>query len=251
MMTGVHQARGEILLEGRPVQPIYFTQEVSDLSSSHVMAVETLLRFLDADGVVHHFTRITDTPEALELDPVLRPLFSAAKMAAARALFRHGYKYVGFNISLAHLADLDWVRDAEAMCAQVQREFPGHGVVFEILEHEQPDGAAQEALDLAFDQLRALGATFAIDDFGKLGSSVLRLCRLQPEYVKFDRSLVEVIAKSDFSHSMVKAIVAQCQQHGISVIAEGVETAAMSRLWEGLNVTLQQGYHFDRPRRRP
>lgn len=241
----------EFAVDGDPVRPIYFTQEVSDLTSNHVKAVETLLRFEGLSGRIYHFSRITDKPEDLELNAITRHLFEAAKLKVAKELFAQGYKYVGFNISLAHLADEAWLEGARTLCTVLAEQHPNNGIVFELLEQDDPPSSCVERIEGALVTLRNLGAQFAIDDFGKSGSSLLRLCKLRPEYVKFDREMVVVLGKDMFSMEIISAIVAKCQEAGIIVIAEGVETPEMSALWKDLNVTLQQGYLFDRPSRRP
>jgi EAL domain-containing protein (putative c-di-GMP-specific phosphodiesterase class I) len=76
----------------------------------------------------------------------------------------------------------------------------------------------------------------------------LRLCQLQLEYLKLDRSLVDTAISSVFARDLICALVSECHRHNISVIAEGVESQELSEAWRELNVTLQQGFLFDRPK---
>jgi EAL domain-containing protein (putative c-di-GMP-specific phosphodiesterase class I) len=239
-----------VLRLGETLDPVYFTQEVTDLTAAPVRAVETLLRFRDARGKILHFTAITNDPSVLELADDTRVVFQRAQKAVSSALFDSGYTYVGLNITTHHLLDENWLLGAEELCSFVARDYPGHGIVFEIIETPTSEGITGDLLLDALQRLRQLGAQFAIDDFGKLGSSMLRLCQLHLEYVKLDRGLAEVALCSGFARDLISALVKECQSHGVTVIAEGVETKAMSDAWLDLNVSLQQGFLFDQPKQR-
>ena len=239
--------RGQLMIDGDPVLPIYFTQEVADLSTDNIKAAETLLRFQGESGKIYHFSRLTDQPDVLELHSVSRPLFQAAKIKITQHLFEKGYKYIGFNISLSQLFDDAWLVGIQELCFLASQKYRDHRIVFEIIEQDLPESHEDKDVEAALLMLRGVGAQFAIDDFGKSGSSLLRLCRLRPEYVKLDRDLVTMISDNAFSKKLISSIVRICQDNEIAVIAEGVETEAMSQSWRDIDVLLQQGYFFDRP----
>ena len=228
--------------------PLYKWGITVDLRSAPVTAVETLLRFKDEAGQICHFSKIVPDPTFLELSSEYSNLFHKPQVHAALQLFGLGYRYVSFNISTDHLLNSQWVQRASEFCKFVRSQYPNHGLVFEIIETPASEDLNELVLKAPIDSLRLQGAYFAIDDFGKRGASILRLCQLQLEYLKLDRSLVDTAISSVFARDLICALVSECHRHNISVIAEGVESQELSEAWRELNVTLQQGFLFDRPK---
>jgi EAL domain-containing protein (putative c-di-GMP-specific phosphodiesterase class I) len=82
------------------------------------------------------------------------------------------------------------------------------------------DRARRASAELA--GLRELGCALAIDDFGTGHASPLAVRRYGITHVKLDRSLVQTSADGD---PMLPALMSLASLLGVSVIAEGVETA--------------------------
>ena len=79
-------------------------------------------------------------------------------------------------------------------------------------------------------RLREIGVTFSLDDFGTGYSSLSIFTQLPLEQLKIDQSFVgEMIEKE--AASVVETIIGMGRNFGLSVIAEGVETEAQTRLF--------------------
>ena len=120
-----------------------------------------------------------------------------------------------------------------------------HRVTFEVTERARLDDekAAQEQLR----QLRVLGYRVAIDDLGAGYAGLASVAALHPEVVKLDMSLVRGIDRNPISARIIRALAAVCAEMGISIVAEGVETAAERDILLSLGCDLLQGYLFARP----
>jgi len=98
-------------------------------------------------------------------------------------------------------------------------------------------------------QLRALGYRIAVDDLGAGYAGLASFAHLEPEVVKVDMSLIRGIDLSPMKQKLLASIVKLCQDLGIQMIAEGIETEAERDTLVRLGGDLCQGYLFARPDR--
>jgi EAL domain-containing protein (putative c-di-GMP-specific phosphodiesterase class I) len=96
-------------------------------------------------------------------------------------------------------------------------------------------------------QLRALGYRIAVDDLGAGYAGLTSFAHLEPEVVKVDMSLIRGLDRSPMKQKLLSSIVALCQELGIQMIAEGIETEAERDMLITLGGDLCQGYLFARP----
>ncbi|MCL2713841.1 MAG: EAL domain-containing protein [Alphaproteobacteria bacterium] len=93
-------------------------------------------------------------------------------------------------------------------------------------------------------QLRAIGVRIALDDFGTGYSSLSYLQRFPFDKIKIDRRFVANIGSSDFSASIVQAVVNIAGARRMTTTAEGVETDEQLRLLRSLGCNEYQGHLF-------
>lgn len=148
---------------------------------------------------------------------------------------------MGVNVSSRQLLSselLDMVREAM------------QGIGVDRLCLEITETAAAQITDTALhtlQQLRALGVSVAIDDFGSGYSSLARLRYLPVDVLKIDREFISNATSSAGDRSVVVAIAALAQALGLTVVAEGVETAQQATLVLDAGCELAQGYYYGRP----
>ncbi|MDE1950323.1 MAG: EAL domain-containing protein, partial [Burkholderiales bacterium] len=98
-----------------------------------------------------------------------------------------------------------------------------------------------------FEQLLAIGVYLSIDDFGTGYSSLSYLRRLPARQLKIDRSFVHDLEASADARAIVQAVLGVAHALGLSVVAEGVETAGQCKILRALGCDELQGYLFARP----
>ena len=96
-------------------------------------------------------------------------------------------------------------------------------------------------------QLRNMGFGIAIDDLGAGHAGLNRLLYLRPSLVKLDMELVRGIQFDSMQRTLVSTMIRLCEDLGIQIIVEGVETKEERDVLADLGCDLMQGYFFARP----
>jgi EAL domain-containing protein (putative c-di-GMP-specific phosphodiesterase class I)/GGDEF domain-containing protein len=147
------------------------------------------------------------------------------------------------NISAANLEESDFADCVQA--GLVRRRVPA-----EALELEITESAVMEDSGRALAQLEAIAASgvrLAIDDFGTGYSSLSYLQRLPVHVVKIDRSFMNGLENDERLRTLVSTMISLSHDLGYSVVAEGVETEAVSKFLAAESCDEAQGYFFGRP----
>ena len=97
------------------------------------------------------------------------------------------------------------------------------------------------------DSLKNMGFTFAIDDFGTGYSSLAYIKRMPIDVIKVDKSFVFGMLENHADYQIIMSTIAMVKNLGLTVVAEGVETAAQLRSLTENNCDVIQGYFFSKP----
>ena len=150
---------------------------------------------------------------------------------------------VAVNLSPAQFRDGDLL--AELAHALASSGLPARRLELEITESVllRDDRANLSVLR----ELHGLGVRIAMDDFGTGYSSLSYLRRFPFDKIKIDQSFVRDLFDSPENVAIVRAAIGLGRALGMTVLAEGVETAAERDVLTAEGCHELQGYLFGRP----
>jgi EAL domain-containing protein (putative c-di-GMP-specific phosphodiesterase class I) len=96
-------------------------------------------------------------------------------------------------------------------------------------------------------ELKRAGFGIAIDDMGAGYASLTSLVEVEPDYLKFDISLVRNIDRSLIKRSLLETLVDLAAKMGSQVIAEGIEAEPEFTTLRNMGVRLGQGRYLAPP----
>jgi EAL domain-containing protein (putative c-di-GMP-specific phosphodiesterase class I) len=124
------------------------------------------------------------------------------------------------------------------------------GIDPHLLELEITEGMVMHNVEHAVEKLRAIkrmGVRLAIDDFGTGYSSLAQLKQFPIDTLKVDRSFIREIPGNAEDKAITEAIIAMGRTLGVTVVAEGVETAEQQTFLSSRSCDEMQGYYFSKP----
>jgi len=116
---------------------------------------------------------------------------------------------------------------------------------FEITESTllQNNHSAKQNIE----QLRKLGCSFSIDDYGTGFSSLSNLREFKLDKIKIDRSFIKDLENNDNDKIIVSATINMVKELGLTALAEGVEDEAQEALLKSYGCDEVQGYYYSYP----
>ena len=212
-----------------------------DLASGAIIGFELLARWERPEhGIVEPAMFI---PIAEESGLIGELSMSVMRTAIGEARHWNPSLLLGVNISPSQMRD-PWLAQ-KIVRLLTETNFPA-----ERLEVEITEAALFENLDFATSIIASLknqGVRVALDDFGTGYSSLTHLRALPLDRIKIDHSFVLRMAGDADAAALVRMIVSLADSLGVSVMAEGVETAEIAAMLVAIGCTTGQGWHFGRP----
>jgi diguanylate cyclase (GGDEF)-like protein len=227
--------RGEFVLQYQP--------QVA-LEGERVTGVEALVRW-------HHPVRGVLTPPEfiplIEQTALIGPLTLHLIDQALDQLV--AWRKLGITLQMSVNLSARNLLDPE-LPQQVAEILARHDVAPDRLVVEVTESAAMADPHRAVAVLAALRATgvgVSVDDFGTGNASIEYLAKLPASEIKIDRSFITDILEDPRAEAIVRSTIDLARNLGLSVVAEGIETAAVLDHLTALGCDTGQGYFIARP----
>ncbi len=213
-------------------------QPIVDIAAGRVFAHEALVRGENGEGAGHVLAQITDE-NRYNFDQTCR-------VQAIETASRIGMPTA---ISINFMPNAVY-EPANCICTTLRTAkktgMPLDRIIFEFTENE--DVTDHTMLNEIIEEYARHGLRTAIDDFGAGYSGLNKLARLQPDYVKLDMDLTRGLDSDRRRQIIVRQTTRLCEELGIAVIAEGIETVGEMTAARDAGIHLIQGYLFSKPR---
>ena len=216
-----------------------------NLATGAMVGVEALLRW--QHPVLGHVAPLQFIPIA-EATGLIIPIGEWALREACRQGRRWQLEgrppvRLGVNVSAMQFERDDFTQT-------VERALRDTGFSADLLELELTESVVMlnvEASGARMNELRRLGISVAVDDFGTGFSCLSYLSLLPVNVLKIDRSFVAELREKSTAFPVIKAIINLAQSLGFTTVAEGIETREQAAMLLELGCTEGQGYLFSRP----
>lgn len=221
-------------------------QPIVRFDTRQIVAMEALCRLRMAHGGVLAAAAFREATSDIHIASELteRMLEIVARDVREWADLEVPVEHIGINVSLA---DFHGGRlDQQIAAAHAMHGLPLDHLVIEIAETAYPALRDQSVIG-SIQRLREQGLRIALDDFGTGGGQLMPLLTIPVDMIKIDKILVDRLAPKGAGSAVIGGLLHTARMLDITVIAEGVETAAQANNLAQLGCRLGQGYFFSKP----
>ena len=219
-------------------------QPIVEVTTGKVAHFEVLTRLRDLKVFANPFDFI-EFGENAGLIPdfdfkVTMKSLSVIKQMAARGI----YPILSINLSGNSLSNMDFMDKIYEVLIHEIEYCPQ--IIFEITESARVSNA--KLANGFFKKLKRLGIKCCIDDFGAGEATFEYLRHFKVDIVKIDGSyLSEEALESSNGRQLLHALSRLCEDIGVEVVGEKVETAEAAQLLADANIKYAQGYFYAKP----
>jgi diguanylate cyclase (GGDEF)-like protein len=218
-----------------------FYQPIMDKHAVRIQCFEALIRWRHPErGLVLPAEFIAVTEEI----GLIRPL-GAWVLAKACADAMHWPERIGVAVNLSSVQFINGNLLQDVRQALWASGLAPHRLELEVTETVLMQNS--EATLALLNELKSLGVSIALDDFGAGYSSPGYLRKFPFDRVKIDKSFVHDLRHSGDATAIVRSVTSLCRALGIATTAEGVETAQQFDGVLANGCTHVQGYLFSPP----
>lgn len=223
---------------------LYYQPQVS-VQTKEIVGLEALVRWNNPElGMISPATFIPLAEQTGQILPIGQWVLETAcrQMKQWQSLGVADIR-MAVNLSIVQFQDRN-------LLGIIDRTLSETGLEAKHLELEITESTAADGEDYIVEvlhELKKLGVSISIDDFGSEYSSLSRLKTMPVDRIKIDMQFVRGIATGNDDEAIAKTIIQLARNLKLSVIAEGVETEEQFAFFNKNKCDEIQGYYFYKP----
>ena len=222
-----------------------FYQPKVDLKTGRISGAEALIRWIHPK---HGFIPPNEFIPIAEESGLIVPIGEWVLKTAckqSRIWMDGGYEHlsIAVNISAKQFQQNAFIDTVIGIIKET-------GVNPSLLELEITENSIMQDTNkniITLNELKAMGLTISIDDFGTGFSSLSYIMKFAADILKIDKSFISNIAVNSTNTAITVAIINMAHSLNLKVIAEGVETEEQLQFLREQNCNEMQGYLFSKP----
>ncbi|HEX4766390.1 MAG TPA: bifunctional diguanylate cyclase/phosphodiesterase [Lichenihabitans sp.] len=215
-------------------------QPIIDATSGRVVCAEALVRWQHPTEGLIPPDRFISLAEDRGL---ILPLGEWVLREACRTAGSWPGIGVAVNVSPIQVRQRDFVATVDRILAETG--FDPRRLELELTEGVLVDYEAEAVAAMV--ALRQRGIRLALDDFGTGYSSLIYLRRFAIDKIKIDKAFIDALDPASENMILVDSVIKLGHALGLTVTAEGVETAEQRQLLQSLGCHQLQGYLIAKP----
>jgi predicted signal transduction protein with EAL and GGDEF domain len=223
-----------------------FYQPKVRLATGELIGFEALLRWRDANGVIHAPGSIMAAFEDREVADLLGQTMLDHVVADITRWRLMGLDYGSIAINAAPAEFRQTTFAPRLIRSMEEARLTSADIDVEITEGVFL-GRGSDRAKYAIAALSEYGTRIVLDDFGTGFASLTHLRALPVDTLKIDRSFISNITKLSGDAAIVSAIINLGRNLGIKVVAEGMETIEQVLTLQEFGCEQAQGYYFGMP----
>jgi len=221
-----------------------FYQPKVDFKSNKIVGAEALLRLIDNNEIItpdDFMPEAEESGEIVEIDKwvIKRVINDEREMFASS----NDSINISFNLSALSFKSDDFIEELSEMFEST-KDFNSKFEI-EITENSVMDDV--EKAKKTLEELKELGFTLSIDDFGVGRASLIYLKEFPIDVIKINKSFIDEITSNEKVRGIVDSLIFLAKRLNLSSIAKGVEDIEQVELLKEINCDNIQGYFYAKP----
>ena len=218
---------------------VSYFQPIINNKTKEIEKYESLVRIIDEQGnVLSPYQFLSISKKGAYYNKITqRVLDNSFKM------LKNTTTMLSINLSTLDIEKIETREYIFTLLAEYKED--RNRLTFELLEDENAKDF--ESVKKFITDVKKLGVSIAIDDFGAGYSNFERLLEFAPDILKIDGGLIRNVIDDKYSRNVVETIVTFAKKQNILIIAEYVENEAIFDYLNNLGVEYSQGYYFGKP----
>ena len=224
-------------IEHDRIVPYY--QPILDVNTLKIAKYESLIRLIKEDGTPLSPYYFLEIAQKIKLYPKLTQIMIDKTFSYFSKNGLH------FSINLA-FSDIMNENTQQYLFAKIKEYSIAKQLTIEILETQEID--SESAIFSFIENVYALGAQIAIDDFGSGFANFEYMTKNKSDIMKIDGSLIKNIDKDENARLVVETIVSFAKKLQKKTVAEFVHSKEIFDIVKEMGVDYVQGYYLGEPK---
>lgn len=223
---------------------ILYYQPQYDVKTEQIVQFEALIRWSRNNEIILPMDFIPIAEESGLIIPIGKwVLETACKQLKTWAQEGYPALPISVNVSAYQFRQSDFIQSVKKVLTDTQ--INPHLLTLELTETVILENESTVIEKLI--ELKQLGISLSIDDFGSGYSSLSYLKDFPVDEIKIDRSFINDLHCNSRDRSLVNIIIKIGESLGAKIVAEGVETLEQFNFLKDAGCNLIQGYLIGRP----